>query len=388
MPVFLDTTEPDFEIEFARLLSAKREDSPDVDDIVAGIIAEVRAGGDAALIELTAKFDRLELSPERLAFTREEIDAYCAQVPASERAALETAAERIRAYHVRQMPENALWTDPEFRGVLPKGTPVAQVIPVPRAQPGLTIEAMSEADIAESRAVQEALQAEPPAVFGGVDPIRCALGLEGADLLGDDDPATAAEDAHVPGTLLVEELPDVAEVLHVAALVGRQGDGLGVFLDGRGDHVSRGAVVPEVDDLGAGGLQDPPHDVDGGVVAIEERSGGDHADGVAETVAVVLGHGGAPPEDGRVSRRCYGALRASSPSCSPSWSIRHLVRSPSPSTEPSSTENNTKRDSGPSSSRKMDWFMEMLALSSAPSAQSPTTSPTGRPHSRLSSSPS
>ena len=55
----------------------------------------------------------------------------------------------------------ALWTDPGFRGVLPKGTPVAQVIPVPRAQPGLTVEAMSEADIAESRAVQEALQAEP-----------------------------------------------------------------------------------------------------------------------------------------------------------------------------------------------------------------------------------
>ncbi|MCR8549816.1 histidinol dehydrogenase [Salipiger sp. P9] len=125
MPVFLDTTEPDFEIEFARLLSAKREDSPDVDDIVAGIIAEVRAGGDAALIELTAKFDRLELSPERLAFTREEIDAYCAQVPASERAALETAAERIRAYHVRQMPENALWTDPDGATLGWRWTPVS-----------------------------------------------------------------------------------------------------------------------------------------------------------------------------------------------------------------------------------------------------------------------
>ena len=50
MPVFLDTTDPDFEIAFSRLLTAKREDSPDVDDTVAAIIADVRARGDAALI--------------------------------------------------------------------------------------------------------------------------------------------------------------------------------------------------------------------------------------------------------------------------------------------------------------------------------------------------
>ncbi|APZ51397.1 histidinol dehydrogenase [Salipiger abyssi] len=125
MPVFLDTTESDFEIEFARLLSAKREDSPDVDDTVAAIIADVRARGDAALIELTAKFDRLELAPGALAFTPEEIDAHCAAVPDAERAALEKAAERIRAYHVRQMPENALWTDPDGATLGWRWTPVS-----------------------------------------------------------------------------------------------------------------------------------------------------------------------------------------------------------------------------------------------------------------------
>ncbi|MGR3377102.1 histidinol dehydrogenase [Salipiger abyssi] len=125
MPVFLDTTESDFEIEFARLLSAKREDSPDVDDTVAAIIADVRARGDAALIELTAKFDRLELAPGALAFTPEEIDAHCAEVPDAERTALEKAAERIRAYHVRQMPENALWTDPDGATLGWRWTPVS-----------------------------------------------------------------------------------------------------------------------------------------------------------------------------------------------------------------------------------------------------------------------
>ena len=113
MPVFLDATDADFDAAFSTLLSAKREDSPDVDEVVAGIIADVRARGDAALIELTAKFDRLDLTPDTLRFSEAEVDALIAQVPAHEREALELAAERIRAYHVRQMPQDQSWTDPE-----------------------------------------------------------------------------------------------------------------------------------------------------------------------------------------------------------------------------------------------------------------------------------
>lgn len=113
MPVFLDTAAPEFEAAFSALLSAKREDAPDVDETVAAIIADVRARGDEAVIELTARFDRLELTAESLAFTPEEIEAECARVPAAEAAALDLAAERIRAYHVRQMPQDAQWTDPD-----------------------------------------------------------------------------------------------------------------------------------------------------------------------------------------------------------------------------------------------------------------------------------
>ncbi|PFG62040.1 histidinol dehydrogenase [Thioclava sp. ES.031] len=111
MPHFLDTREEGFEARFVELLGMKREDSPDVDAVVAGIIADIRKRGDAALIELTAKFDRLELTPETLAFAPEEIEAEVAKVPAEERAALELAAERIRAYHERQMPHDARWID-------------------------------------------------------------------------------------------------------------------------------------------------------------------------------------------------------------------------------------------------------------------------------------
>ncbi len=111
MPQFLSTTDPDFEARFTALLGAKREDSPDVDHIVADIIADVRTRGDAAVLELTAKFDRLELTTETMRFSPAEIAAECAKVGDEDRAALELAADRIRAYHARQMPDDASWTD-------------------------------------------------------------------------------------------------------------------------------------------------------------------------------------------------------------------------------------------------------------------------------------
>jgi histidinol dehydrogenase len=111
MPVTLDATAPDFEARFTALLDAKREDSAEVDDTVAAIIADVRARGDAAVIELTERFDRVALSPRTLRFSGAEIDALVAQVPDAERAALELAAARIRAYHERQLPSDASWTE-------------------------------------------------------------------------------------------------------------------------------------------------------------------------------------------------------------------------------------------------------------------------------------
>ncbi len=111
MPMFLNTTDADFEARFAALLGMKREEAEDVDRDVAAIIADVRARGDAAVIDLTARFDRLTLTPETLAFSPAEMDAECAKVGADERAALELAAARIRAYHARQLPRDESWQD-------------------------------------------------------------------------------------------------------------------------------------------------------------------------------------------------------------------------------------------------------------------------------------
>ncbi len=125
MPQFLDTTDQGFEAAFTAFLATKREDAPDVDHAVAEIIADVRARGDAAVIELTRKFDRLELTPETMAFSDDEIDAACASVSLADRTALELAAERIRAYHVRQMPQDQKWTDPDGASLGWRWTPVS-----------------------------------------------------------------------------------------------------------------------------------------------------------------------------------------------------------------------------------------------------------------------
>jgi histidinol dehydrogenase len=111
MPVFLNTTDPEFESAFQTLLGQKREEAEDIDQAVAAIIADVRNRGDQAVIDLTQRFDRLTLTPETLAFSPEETEAEIAKVSPEDRTALELAADRIRAYHARQKPQDESWTD-------------------------------------------------------------------------------------------------------------------------------------------------------------------------------------------------------------------------------------------------------------------------------------
>ena len=111
MPMILNAADGDFEARFSELLGMKREEAEDVDAAVAAIIADVRARGDQAVIDLTRRFDRLVLTPQTLAFSQVEIAAEVAKVLPEDRAALELAASRIRSYHERQMPADARWTE-------------------------------------------------------------------------------------------------------------------------------------------------------------------------------------------------------------------------------------------------------------------------------------
>lgn len=111
MPQFLNAADPGFETDFTALLHAKREDSPDVDDAVSRIIQDVRTRGDRALIDLTERFDRQVLSPQTLRISPDEVNEAVAKVSAPDRAALDLAAQRIRAYHERQLPKDVEWVD-------------------------------------------------------------------------------------------------------------------------------------------------------------------------------------------------------------------------------------------------------------------------------------
>ncbi len=79
MPLRLSTSDPDFEAKFSALLTMKREASADVDQAVRGILADVRARGDAALIELSQKFDSIDLGKTGLRVTAAEVDRAVSQ---------------------------------------------------------------------------------------------------------------------------------------------------------------------------------------------------------------------------------------------------------------------------------------------------------------------
>ena len=108
----LNASQADFEAQFLALLDMKRENDADVNALVADIIADVRVRGDEALIEYTKRFDRLsDLSADTLRITPSEVDAAVAQVDPDLVRSLELAAERIRDFHRRQLPESYAYTD-------------------------------------------------------------------------------------------------------------------------------------------------------------------------------------------------------------------------------------------------------------------------------------
>jgi len=111
MAITLDTRAADFEARFRALLAAKREAAVDVDAAVAAIIAEVRARGDAALIDYTLRFDRIDLSRSGFRVAAGEIEAAVSACDREALQALELAHERVLAFHRRQMPSDASFVD-------------------------------------------------------------------------------------------------------------------------------------------------------------------------------------------------------------------------------------------------------------------------------------
>jgi histidinol dehydrogenase len=127
MPLRLDARSPGFAEDFEAFVSARRGSHADVAGVVAAIVADTRARGDAALIDYTERFDRVRLTPETLRIGADEIAAAKAQVDAETYAALDLAARRIESFHARTVLPSLSYVDEDGIGLGARWTPIDAV---------------------------------------------------------------------------------------------------------------------------------------------------------------------------------------------------------------------------------------------------------------------
>lgn len=111
MPLRLSSRAPDFHERFEAFLHHREAEEADVDRVAASILADVSDRGDEAILAYTSKFDRLALAPHEMRLSDADLAAAAARAPADAVDALRLAADRIRAYHARQLPEPFEFTD-------------------------------------------------------------------------------------------------------------------------------------------------------------------------------------------------------------------------------------------------------------------------------------
>jgi len=107
----LDANHKDFYAQLDALLCRETDTGADIQALVANILADVKQRGDAALCAYTAKFDGWDCSPENMLITRDDMDAAWQRVSNQDRAALQLAVDRIRAYHEHQVQNDWDYTD-------------------------------------------------------------------------------------------------------------------------------------------------------------------------------------------------------------------------------------------------------------------------------------
>ena len=124
---FLDISEAGFEAKFSALVERSEESGREVEDVVQGIIAQVRKRGDEALLEYTKRFDRLECEAGALEVTQAEFDKAFAFVDEKDLAALRHAVERVTRFHEKQKQQSWLSTEEPDIMLGQKVTPLARV---------------------------------------------------------------------------------------------------------------------------------------------------------------------------------------------------------------------------------------------------------------------
>ena len=170
---------------FLDSISARRvgdEDSSRIDAAVADIIADVRKRGDAALIELTEKFDRVKLTPRTLRVSPKELRDALAQLPKDERRALELAAKRIAAFHKKTVEKPFSYTDSLGIRLGQLVRPLDRVgIYVPGGMGAYPSSVLMNAIPARVAGVREIVMVSPPSAESDRPEVMAAAAIAGVD---------------------------------------------------------------------------------------------------------------------------------------------------------------------------------------------------------------
>ncbi len=247
MPLRLDARNEAFEASFVSLLAMKRESAEDVAAAVGKIIADVRARGDAALAEYSRNFDRVELDRIGLRVGGEDIAAAVAAAPQEALAALHLAHDRIRAFHLRQRPQDLLFTDPLGIELGWRWQPIAAVgLYVPGGTASYPSSVLMNAVPAKVAGVERLVMVVPApegrinplvlaaAELAGVDEIYRVGGAQAiaalaygtqtiapvAKIVGPGNAYVAAAKKHVFGTVGIDMIAGPSEVLIIADASG------------------------------------------------------------------------------------------------------------------------------------------------------------------------
>ena len=191
----LQSSSPDFARQLDALLAFESAQDPSVDATVAGILDDVKRRGDAAVLEYTRRFDRVEASSvAALEFTRDEMLDALGALPPPQKSALEQAAARIRAYHEKQRAQSWTYTDEDGTRLGQQVTPLDRVgIYVPGGKAAYPSSVLMNALPAKVAGVREIVMVVPTpggeknrlvlaaAALAGVDR---AFGIGGAQAIG------------------------------------------------------------------------------------------------------------------------------------------------------------------------------------------------------------
>ena len=240
----LSTQSPDFAAELKNLLALEAEQDAGIERTVVEILADIRKRGDAALLDYTRQFDRLDVHDAlHLELPQAELQSALQTLSHDQRAALETAAQRIRAFHERQRVEGWTYTEADGTVLGQRVTPLDRVgLYVPGGKAAYPSSVLMNAIPAKVAGVQELIMVVPTpggernqlvlaaAAIAGVDRVFTIGGAQAVGALaygtatvpqvdkivGPGNAYVANAKRHVFGTVGIDMIAGPSEILIIA----------------------------------------------------------------------------------------------------------------------------------------------------------------------------